>query len=779
MIARKLWALALLLLLGAPALGQNPTCPTRPLGDDTNACASTAFVKNWAPSQMPSVVQGDILYGSAVDVISTLAKSTTANRFLSNAGSNNNPQWTFVAPQGGQLFQTYALAQAATVDVSINTLMLLGYTSAGDLGLGAYYTRVASEPASAGKLRTTDRFLPNGSTDNTNGGWWVLSNEVKFPGFLGATGDGVTDDRTAILNWISLGGNLQGQKGSFVVTNALGTGWVNGTVMDGRGVMEIQLVTALMRCVIDITNGEDITIKGMLINGRKDLRGAGSSGECRSGISIASSLSMSVMDNTVYNTTEHCIDFSGNALNPFDWHYHRISNNYVYGCGHSNDGDGIWVIRNDGRIIISNNLVIDSVGGITVDEASSGGTGAEWVYNVSITGNVIQACSYGIRIEGVREFAVTGNTINVTDDGDNCVGGSDRVGIWARDIQGDPGSRNVAITGNSVKSPQFGIQVRDVQNITVSGNAVNLEDPAVFAWTNGRAAIDVFSSTDGSGPGGPSIGVNVTGNTIRADGPGIRVGVHPSANDDSQDVSINNNVILYNGPTIVAQTTFIGIHTLNYAGLRVNGNTTVGFYINQYHSGTTVTGVTVIENNTARAGVTYNYSLDDSLASTFRGNVSSGATTAGILFDSTVNNANTVMSGNSFTDTTPASGTYTSVRQTSYNLGLTQAWLKRTITYAASVAPDWATFTNAQITLTGNLALDNGTNLLANLTGTGILLLIQDGTGGHTITYGTDYEFTNGSAIVLSTGANAQDVIGYQILDTGRVLLFPVGRAIQ
>lgn len=36
--------LVLAILWSAPALAQNPTCPTRPPGDSTNACASTAFV---------------------------------------------------------------------------------------------------------------------------------------------------------------------------------------------------------------------------------------------------------------------------------------------------------------------------------------------------------------------------------------------------------------------------------------------------------------------------------------------------------------------------------------------------------------------------------------------------------------------------------------------------------------------------------------------------------------------------------------------------------------
>src|SRR3989344_2452183 len=40
-----------------------------------------------------SVAQGDILYGSATDVFSALAKNITATRYLSNTGASNNPAW--------------------------------------------------------------------------------------------------------------------------------------------------------------------------------------------------------------------------------------------------------------------------------------------------------------------------------------------------------------------------------------------------------------------------------------------------------------------------------------------------------------------------------------------------------------------------------------------------------------------------------------------------------------------------------------------------------------
>lgn len=45
---------------------------------------------------LATVVQGDILYASAADTLSRLAKNTTATRYLSNTGASNNPAWSTV-----------------------------------------------------------------------------------------------------------------------------------------------------------------------------------------------------------------------------------------------------------------------------------------------------------------------------------------------------------------------------------------------------------------------------------------------------------------------------------------------------------------------------------------------------------------------------------------------------------------------------------------------------------------------------------------------------------
>ncbi len=43
-----------------------------------------------------SVVQGNLLYGSAVDTLALLAKDANATRYLSNQGTSNNPSWNQV-----------------------------------------------------------------------------------------------------------------------------------------------------------------------------------------------------------------------------------------------------------------------------------------------------------------------------------------------------------------------------------------------------------------------------------------------------------------------------------------------------------------------------------------------------------------------------------------------------------------------------------------------------------------------------------------------------------
>ncbi len=91
-----------------------------------------------------------------------------------------------------------------------------------------------------------------------------------------------------------------------------------------------------------------------------------------------------------------------------------------------------------------------------------------------------------------------------------------------------------------------------------------------------------------------------------------------------------------------------------------------------------------------------------------------------------------------------------------------------TLTDAATIAVDMATFINAVVTLTDNRALGNPTN--EKVGQSGYIRIVQDAGGTNTLSYGTDWEFAGGTAPVLSTAGNAQDMLFYQVIASNRVL---------
>ncbi|HYI39217.1 MAG TPA: glycosyl hydrolase family 28-related protein [Allosphingosinicella sp.] len=93
---------------------------------------------------------------------------------------------------------TYAAAQAATIPATVGTLELQ------DRG-HSYWRRVATEPAHPGKFRSQDRFLPNGTTDSTNGGYWEFqpADGIVDVEEFGLVGDGTTDNSAAMTDLLT------------------------------------------------------------------------------------------------------------------------------------------------------------------------------------------------------------------------------------------------------------------------------------------------------------------------------------------------------------------------------------------------------------------------------------------------------------------------------------------------------------------------------------------------------------------------------------------------
>lgn len=82
---QRLLALVFLLALGAPAFGQPTTCATRPTGDNSNACASTAFVQNSiGATVLPALASTNIWVGNSSNV--AIARALSQDCTLSNTG---------------------------------------------------------------------------------------------------------------------------------------------------------------------------------------------------------------------------------------------------------------------------------------------------------------------------------------------------------------------------------------------------------------------------------------------------------------------------------------------------------------------------------------------------------------------------------------------------------------------------------------------------------------------------------------------------------------------
>jgi hypothetical protein len=106
--------------INSPALTGTPTAPTAAAGTNTNQIATTAFV---------------------------LANSL------------------------GAMYRTRVALAAATVPSTEKAVACLGYATAGDCDV-FLMKRVSAKPLRGG-VRSADRFMPDGSTDATNGGWWI------------------------------------------------------------------------------------------------------------------------------------------------------------------------------------------------------------------------------------------------------------------------------------------------------------------------------------------------------------------------------------------------------------------------------------------------------------------------------------------------------------------------------------------------------------------------------------------------------------------------------
>lgn len=90
-----------------------------------------------------------------------------------------------------------------------------------------------------------------------------------------------------------------------------------------------------------------------------------------------------------------------------------------------------------------------------------------------------------------------------------------------------------------------------------------------------------------------------------------------------------------------------------------------------------------------------------------------------------------------------------------------------TLTDGATITPDFGANQNFTVTLGGNRTLANPTNIVAGQTGS--IFVVQDATGGRTLSFNSYFKFPAATAPTLSTGANAVDRIDYIVRTTTEI----------
>jgi len=161
---------------------------------------------------LTSCAQGDLLYGSAENTLSALAKSTDATRYLANTGSSNNPAWAQVNLANG-VTGTLDETNGGTGNAT---------WSQGDL----LYASAGNTLSALTKNATATRYLSNTGGDN-NPAWAQvnLSNGITGTLPIGNGGTGQTAKTAAFdaLAPTTTKGDLIVSNGSDNIRLAIGT----------------------------------------------------------------------------------------------------------------------------------------------------------------------------------------------------------------------------------------------------------------------------------------------------------------------------------------------------------------------------------------------------------------------------------------------------------------------------------------------------------------------------------------------------------------------------
>lgn len=198
------------------AQGQLSTAASVAIAIDASAITSGTLGITRGGTGLATVAQGDLLFGSASNVLSSLAKSTSATRYLSNTGTSNNPAWAQVDLTSG-VTGVLPVANGGT-----NSSSALGGNRVMQSSGGAIVEAAAITAARA--LKSDANGIPVASTA-TAASLDALSGTNTGDQLYTASGDATapSSSSTLVLTLATVNGNV----GSFGSASSVGTFTVN------------------------------------------------------------------------------------------------------------------------------------------------------------------------------------------------------------------------------------------------------------------------------------------------------------------------------------------------------------------------------------------------------------------------------------------------------------------------------------------------------------------------------------------------------------------------
>ena len=278
----------------------------------------------------------------------------------------------------------------------------------------------------------------------------------------------------------------------------------------------------------------------------------------------------------------------------------------------------------------------------------------------------------------------------------------------------------------------------------LNDGVISLVDDAIAGYTTvslGSAATVTLSENQGSGDQSRSAILEFKGSVG---------GAH-----DTINVLIPNNskaYIVRNSVSYTDSTDAIVLKVAGNTGVTIADDSTSMYVTN----GTTVLPVA----QTAFTNITATGNLDVSGNASVSGNVNVGGT---LTVAGAVSLASTLSVGGAayFGSTVTVSG------KGKFMTGAFAPVV--TLADATSVVPDLNTSNVFAVTLAGNRTLAAPTNTSTNIGATGHIFVIQDSTGGRTLSYNTAFQFPDGTVPTLTSTAAAVDILFYAVRTTTKV----------